>query len=296
MSIAEKIQIDVKQFAADIATLSNEGVGCYLKLIFVMWNKGPLPLDMLVLSRVCGIPPERFQIVWNEIAGLFECSDEPAATISKRQVLEQRDAALRSHQKRSAAGKVGAETRWSKKDRAPANGVDQSSGRLAVAAGVSHGAPSDSKAAIKEICTPTKKMDGDIGACGSLFDDFDNDNAVVPPKADRLNCPHDRIIDIYHQILPTAPRVIQWNETRKALLKSRWLEMAKTKSETIGAGYETTSDGMAWWTDFFRYVSKSNFLTGKASAANGATPFVASLEWLLRPSNFTKVLEGNYHR
>jgi hypothetical protein len=40
----------------------------------------------------------------------------------------------------------------------------------------------------------------------------------------------------------------------------------------------------------------SRFLTGKAEPGPGRKPFVATLEWLLRPKNFAKVVEGTYHQ
>ena len=90
-----------------------------------------------------------------------------------------------------------------------------------------------------------------------------------------LICPHKEIIDLYHSILPELPPVKEWTEERQKLLRTRWKE-------------KTDRQSLDWWKNFFCDVKKSDFLTGKV---NG---FLADLEWLVRPKNFIKVLEGKY--
>lgn len=109
--------------------------------------------------------------------------------------------------------------------------------------------------------------------------------AVAPvashPAADP--CPHQQIIDAYHELLPTCTPVRVWNDQRKALLRQRWREDAKRQR-------------IEWWRKFFAYVADSEFLTGRGQTIPGREPFVADLEWLIRPQNFAKVVEGKYHR
>ena len=52
---------------------------------------------------------------------------------------------------------------------------------------------------------------------------------------------------------------------------------------------------LEWWAGFFRYVSESDFLCGRAPPRNGSPVFMADLEWLIRPNNFQKINEGKYH-
>jgi hypothetical protein len=65
-------------------------------------------------------------------------------------------------------------------------------------------------------------------------------------------------------------------------------ELAAEK-KTIGG-----ADVLGWWADFFQHIGKSKFLTGKVNSRDGRA-FVADLEWILRPSNFAKIIEGKYH-
>ena len=104
-------------------------------------------------------------------------------------------------------------------------------------------------------------------------------------------CQHKAVMDLYHQHLPTLRRVEVWNETRKGYLKQRWREVAID----IGQSRPATQEAMLeWWAGFFQHINKSKFLTGKVNSKDGRA-FVADLEWIIKPSNFAKIIEGKYH-
>lgn len=102
-------------------------------------------------------------------------------------------------------------------------------------------------------------------------------------------CDHEAVISAFHEVLPMCPRVMEWNATRRGYLKARWREKAVLK------GWKTAADGVDYFRRLFEFVGESKFLTGKSDARPGRPPFVAELEWLLKPSNFAKVIEGKYH-
>lgn len=95
-------------------------------------------------------------------------------------------------------------------------------------------------------------------------------------------CPHSEIVALYHELLPSLPRMKTWPEDRQALLRSRWREDPKRQD-------------LGWWRRFFAYVSRCPFLMGQGSSGD-RDPFLADLEWLVRPKNFRKVVEGKYER
>ena len=96
---------------------------------------------------------------------------------------------------------------------------------------------------------------------------------VVSETADP--CPHKEIIALYHEHLPMMTRVVSWTKARASLLKSRWRDNPK---------YQT----LDFWERMFKYVAKSDFLTGKDGK------WQADLEWMLKEANFVKILEGKY--
>jgi len=130
----------------------------------------------------------------------------------------------------------------------------------------------------------TEPMSGNGDGSSSSSSSSEKQRSTVGLAPD---CPHERVIAAYHEILPGCPKVLTWNETRRRILRSRWLEQSRPNG--TGSGYTTTEEGIAYWRCFFAYVSESDFLTGKTQGRDGRPPFVASLEWLLKPQNFAKV-------
>jgi hypothetical protein len=100
-------------------------------------------------------------------------------------------------------------------------------------------------------------------------------------KADATaNCPHEDIIAAYHEVLPELRRVRDWTPERSRMLRKRWREDAMRQN-------------VAWWQRLFEYVRQSDFLMGR-TPGRGGEPFEADLEWIIRPRNLVKIIEGKY--
>ena len=83
-------------------------------------------------------------------------------------------------------------------------------------------------------------------------------------------------------MLPQLAQVKAWTKKRRQALDARIEERCKN---------DKPADTIGYWRDFFGKVLESDFLCG----AND-TGFTADLEWLLRPENFLKTIEGRYDR
>jgi len=105
------------------------------------------------------------------------------------------------------------------------------------------------------------------------------------------DCEHKGVIELYHQWLPTLRKVEVWNATRQGYLRQRWREVAE---ELAQDKHIETAHVLNWWGEFFQHIGKSKFLTGKVNSKDGRA-FTADLEWILKPSNFAKIVEGKYH-
>ena len=117
---------------------------------------------------------------------------------------------------------------------------------------------------------------------------------ICPPNGEPSglpNCNHQGVIDLYHQKLPTLRRIEVWNNTRSGYLKQRWREVAAELAEQKPI---TAQDVLDWWGEFFTHIGNSRFLTGRVNDKSGRS-FAADLEWILKPSNFAKIVEGKYH-
>lgn len=107
------------------------------------------------------------------------------------------------------------------------------------------------------------------------------DAPVASPRSNRPACPVQDIVDLFNQTLPELPQVVLVNKARKAALSARWSES------------EVHQD-LDFWREFFTSVRSSDFLMGKTQG-RGGQPFRCNFDWLIAPSNFVKVVEGNYH-
>ena len=110
-----------------------------------------------------------------------------------------------------------------------------------------------------------------------------NENNYISSKEDKSKpsvstpfCPHEEIRKLYNQTLPELPTCTVRNSTFDKYTRSRWSEDPQRQS-------------IAWWKDFFNTIHESDFLMGRTDK-----PFTCSLDWIVKPTNFTKILNGNY--
>lgn len=106
-------------------------------------------------------------------------------------------------------------------------------------------------------------------------------NAVVGEIRGLPPCPYEQIVNLYHSELPTLRRVARLTPARKSQIKARWNE---------------DNQDLDGWRDFFRFISESDFLMGRAAARkDSASPFQADLDWITKAANWIKIVEGKYH-
>ncbi|KPA98114.1 hypothetical protein PF70_01834, partial [Pseudomonas asplenii] len=94
--------------------------------------------------------------------------------------------------------------------------------------------------------------------------------------------PVEEIVRLFNELLPTLPSVVLINKDRTAKIKARWAE-------------SPVHQDIEFWRDFFATVAVSDFLMGRVPGRNGSKAFQATFDWLMAPTNFVKVVEGNYH-
>jgi hypothetical protein len=101
------------------------------------------------------------------------------------------------------------------------------------------------------------------------------------------DCPYEAIVDAYHHALAMLPRVTVLNDARREHMRARWREVC------ADARFDATA-GLEWFRWYFEHAASSSFLTGRGSSRGRERPFTANFDWLLLPTNFAKVIDGNY--
>jgi len=103
-------------------------------------------------------------------------------------------------------------------------------------------------------------------------------------------CPQSAVLELWAKVLPElpCPTVQTWHRGRRELLTQRWRELA------AAAQWPDAAAGLERLRVLFAYVRESRLLMGRVVGRNGRA-FVCSLQWLLRPENWARFHEGEFH-
>lgn len=101
------------------------------------------------------------------------------------------------------------------------------------------------------------------------------------PQARRARVPHKKIVELYHQhCCPPLSEVYEITDARRTAMRARWADLLPD---------------LEAWNAFFETVAESEFLRGdRPPTGNRKKPFKANFDWLLKPANAIKIIEGEY--
>ena len=110
-----------------------------------------------------------------------------------------------------------------------------------------------------------------------IEDDSSSTSDESPPERRSADfcAPYEKIRQAFIDLCPSLPapkESAKWSGSRKRNVRARWKEYPSIE----------------FWEDYFNSVEESEFLSGRV------TRWRADFDWLMKPSNFEKVLEGKY--
>ena len=119
-----------------------------------------------------------------------------------------------------------------------------------------------------------------------------NKGANAPATTTLPPCPQEELIRLYAKHLPhlTQPRI--WDGARAASLRQRWQQCAKPSAGDFGGGYDSKEGGLEFWDSFFGYIANGTTLA-KGFESQGRV-WRPDLEWICKPANFAKIVDGKY--
>lgn len=94
------------------ALMSNAALGCCVKLMCFAWREASIPNDISSLARLCGQTPAALQALWHQIRPCFAEDVFLPGRLVHDELEGLRATHKASHAARSAAGAIGAESRW----------------------------------------------------------------------------------------------------------------------------------------------------------------------------------------
>jgi len=100
-------------------------------------------------------------------------------------------------------------------------------------------------------------------------------------------CPTDELVSLWHECCaPPLPAVGVLSPTRRKAVSARWREVCSAEHFDRARGV----DWFRWL--FAERIATSPFLMGRVNGRG--EPFRATWDWVMRPTNFAKVVDGNY--
>jgi hypothetical protein len=122
---------------------------------------------------------------------------------------------------------------------------------------------------------PTTDHKQECKECKNILENSIN---TILSSENNGDVPYEQIVSLYNRILDELPKVSVVSPGRKRAMAARW-----------NTGKNTREIG--WWEEFFDFISQSAFLMGKNSKG-----WTASFDWIMKPANFVKIVEGTYNK
>jgi hypothetical protein len=103
------------------------------------------------------------------------------------------------------------------------------------------------------------------------------DVPAASAKKNRQTCPHEELVDLYHESLPELPSIV-W---------SLWLKSSDAKSLQARWNEDKRHQSLDFWKRFFATVRTNQHWMGQGQSGWKG----ANLRWLVKKENFIKVAE-----
>lgn len=85
-----------------------------------------------------------------------------------------------------------------------------------------------------------------------------------------------------------------WNEMFTDTYARQMEIITPARRASIQTRIKNDFNNIGSWKGFFEVIQQSDFLMGKVQSQD-RRPFKISLEWVCKPANLAKILEGHYH-
>ncbi len=95
-----------------VILMSNEAVGCYIKLICHGWLEGSIPSDTEGIAKLCFCHSEKMATLWEEIKPCYITHPKDPTKLIHPRLEKERKKQDKNRKDRVSAGKKGAKVRW----------------------------------------------------------------------------------------------------------------------------------------------------------------------------------------
>lgn len=104
-------------------------------------------------------------------------------------------------------------------------------------------------------------------------------------------CPIDRVVEVYHELLPELPAVRLKTDARSKAIRKFWGWVLTSKKPDGARRAETADQALAWLADYFGRVRDNDFLMGKTPKSGEHAGWKCDLDYLLTERGMKQVIE-----
>lgn len=261
-----------KDFQTGTQDMSCEELGAYLRLLMYQHQHAFIPNDRERMMRITGIfSVDKFEFVWNTLKKKFYLNGDHLVNQRLNHESTERS---KSKPKKYAASVLAGLISSSKNIDDPTKFKIKKSFRLNDF--LSFG---EEEMNLKIRDWFSKMVNQMVNNLGNENGDANEDKNVdkekggMGEKENKLNMDFQEVARIFNEVCISLPKISKVSETRKTAIAARAKEHGLEK---IG--------------EVFTMVANSAFLNGE-----NTNRWTADFDWILKPANFLKIIEGNYN-
>ena len=106
-----------------------------------------------------------------------------------------------------------------------------------------------------------------------------------------IPCPYARIVELYHDLLPSLPKAKLMTDARQRGMRKRWgWVLSSTKGD--GSRRATNADeGLQWFAGYFGRAAENDFLMGRTPRAAEHKDWRCDIDFLMTDKGLRQVIE-----
>lgn len=104
-------------------------------------------------------------------------------------------------------------------------------------------------------------------------------------------CPTQAVIDLYHEVLPTLPKVRLINPTRTKAIASLWKFVLTTNTPEGLPRATSAAEALGWIRQYFERASANDFLMGRGQKSGEHAGWECDIDFLMSQKGMKHVIE-----
>jgi len=121
--------------------------------------------------------------------------------------------------------------------------------------------------------------------------ELDKSAKALSSSAKLPTCPVERVVEVYHEVLPELPAVRLKTESRTRAIRKFWQWVLTSKKADSTRRAESSEQALAWLADYFGRVRDNDFLMGKTPKTGDHAGWKCDLDYLLTERGMKQVIE-----